>query len=80
LLCLIFSSVDYVILFGHSYGGMVIGGVAEKIPDKIRHLVYLDGYIPEDGKTAFDLIPGLEDLQEKILEWTRQRVVACTIL
>ncbi|MFL6359087.1 MAG: hypothetical protein ACJ72V_07080 [Nitrososphaeraceae archaeon] len=59
---------------------MVIGGVAEKIPDKIRHLVYLDGYIPEDGKTAFDLIPGLEDLQEKILEWTRQRVVACTIL
>jgi pimeloyl-ACP methyl ester carboxylesterase len=69
-----------VILFGHSYGDMVIGGVAEKIPDKIRHLVYLDGYIPEDGKTAFDLIPGLEDLQEKILEWTRQRVVACTIL
>jgi hypothetical protein len=59
---------------------MVIGGVAEKIPDKIRHLVYLDGYIPEDGKIAFDLIPGLEDLQEKILEWTRQRVVACTIL
>jgi hypothetical protein len=27
----------------------------------IKRLVYLDGYIPEDGKTAFDLIPGLEE-------------------
>jgi pimeloyl-ACP methyl ester carboxylesterase len=50
-----------VILVGHSYGCMVIGGVAEKIPNRIRRLVYLDGYIPEDGKTAFDLLPGLED-------------------
>lgn len=30
------------------------------LPDRIKRLVYLDGYIPEDGKTAFDLIPGLE--------------------
>jgi pimeloyl-ACP methyl ester carboxylesterase len=55
-----------VILVGHSYGGMVVGGVAEKIPDRIRRLVYLDGYIPEDGKTAFDLIPGFRrSVQEK---------------
>lgn len=46
---------------GHSYGGIVISGVAERIPDRIKRLVYLDGYIPEDGKTAFDLIPGLEE-------------------
>ena len=54
-----------VILVGHSYGGMVIGGVAEKIPERIKRMVYIDGYIPEDGKTAFDLIPGLEDVYKK---------------
>ena len=48
-----------VILVGHSYGGMVIGGVAENIPERIRRMVYLD------GKTAFDLIPGLEDVCNK---------------
>ncbi len=55
-----YEDLDNVILVGHSYGGMVISGVAERIPDRIKRLVYLDGYIPEDGKTAFDLIPGLE--------------------
>jgi pimeloyl-ACP methyl ester carboxylesterase len=55
-----YEDLDNVILVGHSYGGMVISGVAERIPDRIKRLVYLDGYIPEDGKTAFDLVPGLE--------------------
>lgn len=54
-----------VILVGHSYGCVVIGGVAEKIPNRIRRLVYFDGSIPEDGKTAFDLLPGLEDIYKK---------------
>jgi pimeloyl-ACP methyl ester carboxylesterase len=57
--------VDNVILVGHSYGGMVISDVAEKIPDRIKRMVYLDGYIAEDGKSAFDLIPGLEDAYKK---------------
>jgi len=60
-----YEDLDDVILVGHSYGGMVVGGVAEKMPDRIRRLVYLDGYIPEDGKTAFDLIPGLEEVYKK---------------
>jgi pimeloyl-ACP methyl ester carboxylesterase len=45
-----------VILCGHSYGGMVIGGVADAIPDLIASLVYVDAAIPEDGKSLFDLI------------------------
>jgi pimeloyl-ACP methyl ester carboxylesterase len=57
-----YEDLDDVILVGHSYGGMVIGGAAEKIPNRIKGLVYLDGYIPKDGKTAFDLVPGLEDV------------------
>lgn len=51
-----------MILVGHSYAGMVISGVAEMIPDKIKLLIYLDAYIPQDDKTAFDLVPKLLDL------------------
>src|SRR5262249_2207584 len=46
---------DFV-LCGHSYGGMVISGVAEKIPEKIRSLVYLDAFAPADGRSLFDLV------------------------
>ena len=30
---------------GHSYGGMVIGGVAERIPNRIKSMIFLDAYI-----------------------------------
>ena len=43
-----------VVLCGHSYGGMVISGVAELIGAKIRSLVYLDAFVPENGKCLFD--------------------------
>jgi len=55
-----------VILVGHSYGGLVIGGVAEKVPKRIKYLAYLDGYIPKDNKSAFDLIPGLETIYKNM--------------
>jgi pimeloyl-ACP methyl ester carboxylesterase len=45
------------VLCGHSYGGMVITGVAEQIADKIRVLVYLDAFVPENGKSQFDYMP-----------------------
>ena len=46
-----------VILVGHSYGGMVVTGVADRMPGRIRHLVYLDALVPEDGDTAFAILP-----------------------
>ena len=46
-----------VILCGHSYGGTVITGVADRIPERIRTLVYLDAFVPEDGECLFDLAP-----------------------
>lgn len=46
-----------VILFGHSYGGMVITGVADRVPERISRLVYLDAFVPADGESAFDLLP-----------------------
>jgi pimeloyl-ACP methyl ester carboxylesterase len=57
-----YEDLNDVILVGHSYGGMVIGGVAEKKPHRIKRLVYLDRYIPQDGKSAFDLIPCLKEI------------------
>jgi pimeloyl-ACP methyl ester carboxylesterase len=46
-----------VVLCGHSYGGMVIAGVAEQIAAKIRSLVYLDAFVPESGKSLLDYLP-----------------------
>lgn len=50
------EELDEVILCGHSYGGMVVTGVADAIPDRISHLVYLDALIPENGKAVADYI------------------------
>ena len=44
-----------VILCGHSYGGAVIRGAADRVPERIRALVYLDAFVPEDGECLFDL-------------------------
>jgi pimeloyl-ACP methyl ester carboxylesterase len=48
-----------VILVGHSYGGMVITGVAGEVPGRIAHLVYADAMVPRDGEAAANLIPRL---------------------
>jgi pimeloyl-ACP methyl ester carboxylesterase len=45
------------ILVGHSYAGMIISGVAETCASRVRRLVYLDAFIPEDGQSALDLLP-----------------------
>lgn len=45
-----------VILCGHSYGGMVITGVAGRIGERIRTLFYIDGTVPDDGQSLFDLV------------------------
>lgn len=50
------EDLENVVLCGHSYGGMVITGVADKIPHRIGALVYLDAFIPEDGESAMDMV------------------------
>ena len=49
-----------VSLVCHSYGGMVITGVADRIPDRIAHLIYLDAMLPSDGQSCFDMEGGDE--------------------
>jgi pimeloyl-ACP methyl ester carboxylesterase len=40
-----------IILVGHSFGGMCISAVADRMPDRIKHLVYLDAAVPQDGQS-----------------------------
>ena len=46
-----------VVLCGHSYGGCVITGVADRATERLSAVVYLDAFIPEDGQSQRDLIP-----------------------
>jgi pimeloyl-ACP methyl ester carboxylesterase len=50
-----------IVLCGHSYAGAVVTGVADRMPDRIRSLVYLDAFIPEDGENLDQNIPKVED-------------------
>lgn len=53
-----------VVLCGHSYGGMVISGVVEAVPERIGALVFLDAFVPENGQSLHDLVPEARRLQQ----------------
>ena len=40
-----------VVLIGHSYGGMVATGVADRVPGRLQRVIYLDAFVPEDGQS-----------------------------
>lgn len=50
-----------VVLMGHSYGGMVATGVADRARDRVAQLIYLDAFVPENGQALVDLTPGERD-------------------
>lgn len=52
---MIFENLKNVILVGHSYGGMVISGVAHRVPDRITKLIYLDAFVPSDGESLMSI-------------------------
>jgi pimeloyl-ACP methyl ester carboxylesterase len=51
------EELSEVVLCGHSYGGCVISGVADRIPDRIGALVYLDAFLLEDGQSLHSTLP-----------------------
>jgi pimeloyl-ACP methyl ester carboxylesterase len=55
-----FEDLRDVVLLGHSYGGMVATGVADRARDRIAHLIYLDAFVPQDGQSLFDLVPAAQ--------------------
>jgi pimeloyl-ACP methyl ester carboxylesterase len=48
------EELNGIVLVGHSFGGNAISGVADVMPERIRHLVYLDSLVVEGGKAPFD--------------------------
>jgi pimeloyl-ACP methyl ester carboxylesterase len=54
--CIEWEELSDVVLVGHSYGGMVISGVADRMPDRIRALVFLDAFVPEHGDSLISLL------------------------
>jgi len=54
--CIEAEELNDVILCGHSYGGMVITQLADRIPDKLRALVYLDAFVPDHGDSLISLL------------------------
>ena len=66
------EDLSNVILVGHSYGGMVITGAADRAPERIRRLVYLDAAIPTDGEALIDGSPGLQAFNDvKVVDGVR---------
>lgn len=54
---LFYEDLSDVVLVGHSYAGMVITGVAAVAPERLRQLIYLDAYLPDEGQAEVDLWP-----------------------
>ncbi len=50
-----YEDLHDIVLLGHSYGGMVATGVADRISDRVAQLIYLDAFVPRDGQSLFDL-------------------------
>jgi pimeloyl-ACP methyl ester carboxylesterase len=51
------NNLKDVILLGHSYGGMIITGVADLAPERIRRLVYWNAFVPNNGECLNDMVP-----------------------
>ena len=64
------NDLQDIVLAGHSYGGMVITGVAARMPDRIRRMVYVDAALPDPGQSLFDLFAagGVDPLSFEGLE------------
>ncbi len=52
-----YEELERVHLIGHSYGGMVATGVADRARGRIAKLIYIDAFAPRDGESAFDIMP-----------------------
>ncbi len=52
-----FEELEDVILVGHSFGGAVVSGLADLMPERLRHLVYFDAMVLQSGQGALDTAP-----------------------
>ncbi len=60
-----FEDLHEVVLVGHSYGGMVVAGVANKVPERVGMLIFMDAILPEDGESVMGLFgEGIKKMAE----------------
>lgn len=52
-----YEDLHDVVLLGHSYGGMVATGVADRASERIAQVIYLDAFVPRHGQSALSLFP-----------------------
>ena len=53
-----YEDLTDIVLVGHSYGGMVVTAVADQVPERIQHLVFLDAFQPADGQSLYSIARG----------------------
>lgn len=63
-----------LVLVGHSYGGMIITGLQDRIGDRVDHIVYLDALVPEDGESL--AVSGQLPLSDDEMAAIRQRFIS----
>jgi pimeloyl-ACP methyl ester carboxylesterase len=51
------AGLDHAVLIGHSMGGLSIAEVAQRVPARVAHLVFVSCIVPPEGGTAFDAMP-----------------------
>jgi pimeloyl-ACP methyl ester carboxylesterase len=59
-----YEDLREIVLIGHSYGGMVATGVADRARDRVAQLIYLDAFVPRDGQALFDIV--LPDARQRM--------------
>jgi pimeloyl-ACP methyl ester carboxylesterase len=53
---ILYEDLSDIVLLGFSYGGFVVTGAIEHVGDRVRHLVYLDAFVPDDSDTLVGLV------------------------
>jgi pimeloyl-ACP methyl ester carboxylesterase len=61
-----FEGLSDVKLIGHSYGGMVATGVADRARARVAQLIYIDAFVPDDGESLLDLLPAAVRAQRQV--------------
>ena len=67
-----YDDLRQVTLVGHAYAGMVITGVAESCPERLGHLVYVNGVVPRDGEAMVDQLESVRGPQ--FVTWVRGQI------
>jgi pimeloyl-ACP methyl ester carboxylesterase len=52
---IVWEDLHNVVLVGRSYGGMVISGVIDRVPDRIKRAIYIDAFLPADGESLLEI-------------------------